>query len=177
MATAIERLSGALDRLCRAGALAAVVTMVLLVGIQVIARYALNSPPAWTEEGARYAMVWAGLLGATVAFRRRSDPVLLRLAVFDRRAGRLVAEALRVVATLLFLGPIWYACVFGPGADVARGFVGRSMVRTAETTGISMAWFTIALPIAISVIFVHLAAGAATRLASTQPDAVGRDGF
>jgi TRAP-type C4-dicarboxylate transport system permease small subunit len=176
MADVLERLSGALDRICRLGAVAAVLAMVLAICIQIVARYFLNSPPSWTEEAARYAMVWAGLLGATAAFRGRTDPVLLRLRLFDRGRGRVAGEALRVVATFLFLGPIWYACVFGPGLDVARGFVGRSLGRTAETSGISMIWFTIALPIAISVIFVHLAAGAVSSAVSPAAEGTGREG-
>ena len=47
------------------------VLMVVLIGVQVVARYVWAAPPGWTEEGARYAMVWAGLLGAT-AYRVRS---------------------------------------------------------------------------------------------------------
>ena len=34
-----------------------------LIAIQVVARYVFSEPPGWTEEGARYAMVWSGLLG------------------------------------------------------------------------------------------------------------------
>lgn len=163
MGRGIERLSRALDRLCRWGALAALVAMVLLIGVQVLARYVFAAPPAWTEEGARYAMVWAGLLGATAAFRERSDPVLMKLSLFQRGTGRAFAEGLRAIATVLFLGPIWYFCIFGPGFDVARGYVGRSAVRSAEAIGLSMAWFTVALPIAVTVIFVHLAASLAAR--------------
>lgn len=158
MGQGIERLSRALDRLCRWGALAGIVAMVVLIGVQVVARYVLNDPPIWTEEAARYAMVWAGLLGATAAFRERSDPVLMTIAPFRTRPGRVVAEALRAIATVVFLGPIWYHSVFGPNFDLARGYVGRSSMRAAEAIGLSMSWFTVALPIAITVIFVHLAA-------------------
>ena len=150
--------SDALDRLCRWGALAALVAMVVLIGIQVIARYLWKDPPGWTEELARYAMVWAGLLGATLAFRLRFDPILIRLKIFDRGGARILAEALRAVATVLFLGPIWFFCIFGPGYDVTRGYIARSASRTAEAMGVSMLWFTIALPLSITVIFVHLLA-------------------
>jgi len=160
---ALAKASDALDRLCRWGALAAMVLMVVLIGIQVVARYLWSQPPSWTEEGARYAMVWAGLLGATVAFRTRFDPVLARFKIFDRGALRVAAEALRGVATVLFLGPIWFFCIFGPGYDITRGYIARSAERSAEAIGMPMVWFTIALPIAITVIFVHLLAEIAGR--------------
>jgi TRAP-type C4-dicarboxylate transport system permease small subunit len=151
-------LSDALHRLCRWGAILAVLLMVVFIGVQVIARYLWSDPPGWTEEAARYAMVWAGLLGATLAFRTRTDPVLMTLNIFQRSWPRVVAEALRGVAVLLFLGPIWYYCLFGPGFDTSRGFIARSMQRTAEMIGIPMGWFVLALPIAITVIFIHLLA-------------------
>lgn len=163
MKAALSWASDALDRLCRWGALAALVAMVALIAIQVVARYLWKDPPGWTEEGARYAMVWGGLLGATLSFRLRFDPILIELKIFDRGAARILAEALRAVATVLFLGPIWFYCIFGPGYDVTRGYIARSAVRTAEVIGVSMVWFTIAIPVAITVIFVHLLADIAGR--------------
>jgi len=160
---ALSKASDALDRLCRWGALAALVLMVVLIGIQVAARYLWSDPPGWTEEGARYAMVWAGLLGATVSFRAGFDPVLAKFKIFDKGVLRVTAAALRAIATVLFLGPILFFCIFGPNYDVSRGYIARSAERAAEAIGMPMAWFTIALPIAITVIFVHLLADLAGR--------------
>ncbi len=44
--------------------------MALVVFLQVIFRYVLNLPLFWTEEFARYCLVWASLLGAAVAMKR-----------------------------------------------------------------------------------------------------------
>ena len=154
----LAKTSDALDRLCRWGALAALVLMVLLTGIQVAARYLWSDPPGWTEEGARYAMVWAGLLGATISFRAGFDPVLAKFKIFDNGALRVTAAALRAIATVLFLGPILFFCIFGPNYDISRGYLARSAERAAEAIGMPMVWFTVALPIAITVIFIHLLA-------------------
>jgi TRAP-type transport system small permease protein len=159
----LGKTSDALDRLCRWGALAALVLMVVLIGIQVAARYLWRDPPGWTEEGARYAMVWAGLLGATVAFRAGFDPVLAKFKLFERGVLRVTAAALRAIATVLFLAPILFFCLFGPGYDLTRGYIARSAERSAEAIGVPMVWFTIALPIAITVIFIHLLADIAGR--------------
>jgi TRAP-type C4-dicarboxylate transport system permease small subunit len=160
VARLIVRASDALHRLCRWGALAGVLLMVVLIGIQVVTRYLLSEPPAWTEEGARYAMVWAGLLGATLAFRWRQDPVLIKLRALERGPGRAAGRALRAIATIVFLGPIWFYSLFGPapGHDLARGFLARTAERSAEAMGVPMVWFAAAVPVAITVIFVHLAA-------------------
>lgn len=158
MAGVLIRASDALDRLCRWGALACVVLMVALTAIQVVARYLLSEPPAWTEEGARYAMIWAGMLGATVAFRWRRDPVLLKLRSIEQGRGRQAGRVLRAMAAVLFLGPIWLYSLLGPNYDVARGFLARSAERNAEVIGLPMVWFTCIIPIAITVIFVHVGA-------------------
>ena len=67
LARPLDALSLFLFRLALIGAVAAVLVMVFSAGWQVIARYALNAPPIWTEELARRAMVWAGMLGASCA--------------------------------------------------------------------------------------------------------------
>ena len=155
--------SDSLDRLCRWGGLLALALMVILIAVQVTARYLWKDPPGWTEEAARYAMVWSGLLGATVAYRTRFDPVLASFKIFGKGAMKVIAEALRAIATLLFLGPIWFFCIFGPNFDISRGYIARSAQRSAEAIGVPMVWFTIALPIAITVIFIHLLADIAGR--------------
>jgi len=156
----LARLSNALDRACRFGAAGGLALMVLLIAIQVVARYVFSEPPGWTEEGARYAMVWSGLLGATVAFKAGGDPVLLRLKSLE---GNAVIAWIKAATVGLFLGPILYFCLFGPGMDPSRGFLARSASRNAEAIGLSMAWFSAALPIAIVVILVHVAASLAAR--------------
>jgi TRAP-type transport system small permease protein len=156
----LARLSNAVDRVCRLGAAGGLVLMVLLIAIQVVARYLFSEPPGWTEEGARYAMVWSGLLGATVAFKAGGDPVLLRL---ESLKGNVLIAWLKAATVLLFLGPILYFCVFGPGQDLARGFLARSASRNSEAIGLSMVWFSAALPVSIVAILIHVAASLATR--------------
>jgi TRAP-type transport system small permease protein len=153
-------LSRGIDRACRFGAAGCLALMVLLIAIQVVARYLFSEPPGWTEEGARYAMVWSGLLGATVAFKAGGDPVLLRLPFMENNAA---IAWLRAATVLLFLGPILYFCVFGPGQDLARGFLARSASRNSEAIGLSMVWFSAALPVSIVAILVHVAAALAAR--------------
>jgi TRAP-type C4-dicarboxylate transport system permease small subunit len=153
-------MSAGLDRACRFGAAAGLALMVLLIGVQVVARYLFSEPPGWTEEGARYAMVWSGMLGAAVAFKAGADPVMLRLKALE---GNAAIAWLRAASVVLFLGPILYFCLYGPGQDLARGFLARSASRNAEAIGLSMAWFTAALPVAFTAILIHVAASLVAR--------------
>jgi TRAP-type C4-dicarboxylate transport system permease small subunit len=48
--------------------------MALIVAAQVFFRYVLNQSLFWSEELARYLLVWLTFLGASVAYYRRAHP-------------------------------------------------------------------------------------------------------
>lgn len=135
----------------------ALVILVGAVALQVVARYVFFSPPTWTEELARYAMIWAGLLGATLSFKRRFDPALFGAGAPETWRA-IVAGILQSAVVLIYLLPIlWYA-FFGPGANPARGFLTRHSRTTAESMEFTTFWVAIAVPIMIVLILVHLVA-------------------
>lgn len=160
-ATAIlfDRISVLLNRIALTGAVTAVLVMAFAAAYQVVARYIFDAPPVWTEEIARRAMVWAGMLGASVAFREKSDPTLFpgALAVTGRLGGLLAL--VRAAGVAIFAFPVVYYCLFGPNFDMARGFLGRSIGRTSEMLGISMVWFNAAVPVAFVLILFHTISG------------------
>ena len=45
--------------------------MVVMVALQVLSRYVMQSPLSWTEEGARYCLIWITFIGASMAIRTR----------------------------------------------------------------------------------------------------------
>jgi TRAP-type C4-dicarboxylate transport system permease small subunit len=144
----IARLSNTLDRLCLSGAVAFFVLMLALVALQVLGRYILRIAPVWTEEAARYCMVWGGLLGATVAYKRQRDP-RLKAPPKEGSLWALNAKLLRATGVVIFLGPVLF---------YSHRFLIRHWDRTAEAMSISTFWVAIAVPIAIGVIFIHLLA-------------------
>ena len=46
--------------------------IICTVFLQVVARYVFNSPPAWSEEMARYCQVWMVLLTSSICIRKGS---------------------------------------------------------------------------------------------------------
>lgn len=135
-------------------AVAAIVVMITSTLIQVVMRYGLNAPPAWTEELARYGMVWAGLLGAVVAFYHREDPTLVK-GWSDRAGWRgRCAAVCRAVATTVFLGPVVWYSLFGAGMNPQRGFIARSAGRQAEMLDIPMAWVAMIVPLTLGAIIL-----------------------
>jgi TRAP-type C4-dicarboxylate transport system permease small subunit len=158
MLRAIIRASDALDRLCRWGAIACLGAMLLFVTIQVVARYGFAQPPSWTEELTRFAMVWGGLLGATIAFKARFDPVLVTIPAARGRVVVVGAGLVAAGAVLIFALPVLYYSLFGAGWTISQGFVARSAGRTADAVGLSLAWIAAAVPFAMATIVVHLMA-------------------
>lgn len=151
--------SNALHQAARWVAILAVAGMFVTVMIQVIARYGFSSPPIWTEDVARYMMVWTGLLGTTLSFKSRSDAVLMQ-SVFPARPSLLglMADAIRSAAVLAFVLPVIYFSFVGLRGGLAKGYLGRQAGLTADTLGIAMVWIAVIVPIAMIIIIVHLAA-------------------
>lgn len=154
----IVALSAGIDRFCLLLAKAALVGMVGVIMVQVVSRYGLRQPPVWTEELARYLMVWGGLLGATAAFRRATDPAVVRADenARDRRA-RLAKLAIAITA-VIFVGPILYFSLFGAGMDPTRSFLMRMSARTSPGLGLNLAFIAAAIPTMCVVILIHAAA-------------------
>ncbi len=49
-------------------------TMALIVAVQVFCRYVLNQSLFWSEELARFLLVWLTFLGASCAYYRKVNP-------------------------------------------------------------------------------------------------------
>lgn len=175
LARMLNTLSAAVFRIAAAGAVAAVILMVATALWQVIARYVLDQPPPWTEELARYSMVWVGLLGASCAFRLNSDPTLFPRA--QDIGGRLGASlsVVRSAGVLLFVAPILWFCLFGRGGDITRGYVARMAGREALTMDIPMVIFAAAIPISFAFIVIHLLSRLATDLTGPADGRVSKD--
>lgn len=137
----------------------ATLALVLLVGVvllQVVARYVFFQPPVWTEEISRYLMIWAGLLGATLAFKRFFDPAIFQPGITG--TTRIIMLGIQSLAVLIFVLPALFYCFFGPGMRIARGFLTRHSRTYSETMEFSTIWVAVAVPVALIVILLHLAA-------------------
>jgi TRAP-type C4-dicarboxylate transport system permease small subunit len=120
--------------------------MLLCILLQIVARYLFDQPPAWTEELARHAMIWAGFLGATVACRRRLDPVLVTSAKIARPGLRKAARWLEMLAIALFAIPILLA---------APRFLALHTERYTDSLQLPSVLVVVIIPLCIAVILFH----------------------
>lgn len=149
MTRAVLQLSRALTWLAAWLAAGAMAVMVLCMLVQVIARYGFAEPPGWTEELARYAMIWGGFAGATLACRQRLDPALVRIADLRSRALRRLAGTLEAVAIVaLCTVMLWHA----------PAILTLQQQLESEALPVSGAAVLLVIPVTFAVLLVHVLA-------------------
>ncbi|MCA0045056.1 TRAP transporter small permease [Celeribacter litoreus] len=158
LTSTVIKISNLLDRIATLISGIALVVLVGAVMLQVVARYVFKQPPVFTEELARYAMIWAGLIGASMSFKRRFDPALFNGATRGPKLLLHAANVAKSLVVILYLAPILWHVFFGPGMNPARAFITRHSRTMADTLPFTTFWVAIAVPLMIVFIFVHLAA-------------------
>lgn len=139
-------LSGRLNSYCWWIACVFILVMVFAVALQVVSRYVFHMPPSWTEELARYAMIWAGYLGATVAFYRCEDPVLVKPSVDRNRFLTVASSLIRSTAVSIFIVPVLY---WSPV------ILQQHLLRETESMGLTSSYVMLVVPVFCAVILVH----------------------
>ena len=88
-----------------------VYAMVLSITLQIISRYVFMHPFSWTEEFARYCMVWATYLGATYIYIfERSGHIIVDFIteILPAVLRRWVYVAMEIVCLLFFAVLTYY---------------------------------------------------------------------
>lgn len=116
---------------------------------QVLARFVLESPSAWSEAWTRAAIIWAVMLGVALAFRQGAmlGVDLLHNLLAPRRARML--EHLVLLIVVGFLGfLVWI------GAEMAW----RVRFQTMPSLDASISWVYLAIPVGATLsLFAALA--------------------
>jgi len=123
------------------------VLLILDVWLGVLARYVFRAQIPWTEELARYLMIWAALLAVSCGIARREHigftMLLIRLPIFLQKGLLVAFDALALVFFLL---------MFGYGIDMTV----TGSRQFAMIFGISMAMPYASVPVASLLAAVQL---------------------
>jgi TRAP-type C4-dicarboxylate transport system permease small subunit len=133
------------------GLLLAVMTVAVLT--QVLVRFVLtaagiNISAAWTEELARYALIWVVFLGAAIGCRRRQ---LISLEFVVRWLPSLPGQGLVYLGLLVCLG------FFGLLISVGLAFMELGAVETSPVMQVPKAWVYAAMPAGASLMILNTA--------------------
>lgn len=104
----MERVGDLLNRGCEVGLMVVLSAMAIAVFLQVIFRYLIQFPLFWTEEFARYCLVWASLIGASVALRRGEHiAVTFFVDLFPVRVRAFMAMIARISVGIMLTVVLW----------------------------------------------------------------------
>ncbi|MEI6890572.1 MAG: TRAP transporter small permease [Pontiella sp.] len=122
--------------------IAAVTLLVFDVCWGVFTRFVMGEQAKWTEELARFLLVWVTLLGGAVAFGTKGHlGVDYFVGKFDSDVQRLMSIVVHVIV-LFFAGAIF---IYGGGRVV---FDALAMEQVTPALGWKMGYVYLALPIA-----------------------------
>lgn len=136
---ALGRINDALLLLCRWSVIGLVAAIAVIVIASVIMRYVFNNSISWSEDAAKFLMVWLAFLGSPLGFRHGAHVAIELLPpglpAIVRRLIRVLVHATVLLLMTLLTRYSW-----------AFAWNGRSQV--ALTVGdISMFWIFVCMPI------------------------------
>jgi len=137
------------DRLTGLVCIALILFMTVEVIVAVFFRYALDAPIKWGEELARLLMVWAGLLGVSIALKD-GEHIGIE-ALVGRLTGRSLAGCNLIVHCLvgIFLGVL---LVWGINISIAAWGTFLPALQIKWT------WSHLAVPVSAGIQLIHLGA-------------------
>jgi TRAP-type C4-dicarboxylate transport system permease small subunit len=123
--------------------------LVLDVAWQVFSRYVLNAPSTFTDELARFLLMWVSLLGAAYASGRNLH---LAIDILPNKLAPVSRAQLNIVIDLLIILFVLCVLVVGGGALVYYTYVYRQLTPTLQ---IPMAFVYLVGPLSGLVIIYY----------------------
>ncbi len=89
------------------------VAMTLTVFSQVIARYIFEAPLSWSEELARFILIWLSMLSAAYAFKTKSHFALTILVnKMPEKHQKFTSFCINFIVAIFFLIICYYSVIF-----------------------------------------------------------------
>ena len=147
-----------LDRTLEVLVMVVVAVLVLDVLWQVFTRFVLNDPSTWTEELARFMLIWVSLLGAAVALGRGAhlgiDYFVAKMPEKMRRRTEAFVFLCIAVFSLLVM--------FVGGLELVRSNL--ALGQASPALGVKMGYVYLAIPISGFFLTLYAVIGVAERL-------------
>ncbi len=149
----MEKVTRIVDKILSVFLMLLMALMVLTVTWQVVSRFILNTPSSYTEELARFLLIWIGLLGAGYALRTRAH---LGIDILPNALHGLKRKWLLWFVYGLVITFSFFVMVIGGFRLVDLTF---SLDQTSAALGIRMGYVYSVIPLSgLVMIFYSLAA-------------------
>lgn len=120
------------------------IVMLLSVGLQIIMRYGFNAPLVWSEELARFTMIWLALLASAIGMRRGQHIAMTGILPIPEKFSHLVRGGV-VFASVLVLSVLVIH-----GWALAEG----TMSQRSSGLGLPMGYMYAAIPVSCLLMIV-----------------------
>lgn len=151
--------AGWYNRILDAAAAALMALIVIIMVVQVFARYVLNDSLIWAEELCRYLLIWITFLFIGIAFQRGEFIAVDILTANLTPRRRFILKAVVTVPVLVFL---WlmvtngyaYATRFAAQNIPAIDFIWTSL--TGAPAKVPIVWVYVSVPIGSGLLLLHM---------------------
>jgi TRAP-type C4-dicarboxylate transport system permease small subunit len=138
--------------------------IVVIMVVQVFARYVLNASLIWAEELCRYILIWQSFLLIGIAYHQGELIVLDVLSARVSPAVRLLIRLLVALPVCFFLylmvsHGIVYAGRFKAQTIPAIDFIWTSLV--GQPAHLPIFWVYVSVPVGCAILLIHILAGLA----------------
>ena len=122
--------------------------------MQITWRYVLESPLPWSDEAARYLLVWVSMLAIAISFRNDSH---IRLDYFFIKLAPSIRHALWVFLNLITLAFLTLLLVYGiPNAIMGKFTCSPGLTTLLTKSSVSMFIPYLSVPVAAGIMILNL---------------------
>lgn len=139
-----ERVFVAVNAAVVIGCLAA---MALIVGANIALRYTTNHSLSWSDEAARYLMIWMTFLGAGLALRTGGHVAISNLQDLINTRKQMILRSIILLILLIF---------FVYMVQVGWEYMQRSQYQKTPALRLSFQYIYAAMPVGFALMIVHL---------------------
>ncbi|MGW8181923.1 MAG: TRAP transporter small permease [bacterium] len=144
----LSRLSHWLNRTSEVVCCGVLLAMTIVVVLQVICRYLLGAALTWSEEFARFGLVWITFLGAGIALRRRAHVGVQAIVELFSPGVRKIVQVFTIFTVAGFLVIATFK-----GMELAL----FNMKQYSPAMGLPMGLVCLAIPSGCLVLIIQLA--------------------
>lgn len=159
------KLSLYIERLAAYPCIAATGAMTVVVLLGVVFRYVLLSPLSWSEEVARYLMIWAASLAISIGIMRREHLGITFLS------SRIPPWAQKYVALLVNLAVLWFLWILTKFGYYMALEGQTQLSPVLAKYKINMMWSLSAIPVAGALAIIQTVLQMMVDLFKTKEDA------
>ncbi len=115
--------------------------MVVDVSWQVFSRFVLNAPSSYTEEIARFLLIWIGLLGASYAYKTKAHlGIDVLVKKFPPATEKMAYVGMHIISGL-------FALIVMVGGGIRLVYLALELEQTSAALGIPMGYIYMVVPL------------------------------